>query len=275
MYSLDINFLKDRIERPADQGFVQTRTERESQRPLYIGVAIAAFLPALALGLWWFLQTRNSALENRLAELDTQLATVNALQQQVTDINGQVETLNNDSKALAVVFDRIKPWSAVLQDVRDRVPSGVQISLIEQAKAPPPAAAPPPPPPASPAPGAVPAPVAAPPPPQTSLISISGRAGSFSDVNDFVLTLQQSRFLMGDSVKLTSAQLVDNPTTVQFAETSGAQVQVKLPQVVQYKIESRLTDLPATQLLQDMERTLAVGLPARIQALRDRGVLTP
>jgi type IV pilus assembly protein PilN len=99
-------------------------------------------------------------------------------------------------------------------------------------------------------------------------------ARSFNDVNDFVLTLQRSPFLKGDEVKLATSQLVDNPTEVEFDNPGGGQnLEVKLPQVVQYKIEGDLTNLPASELLQDLERTLSVGLASRIQALRDRGVL--
>jgi type IV pilus assembly protein PilN len=115
--------------------------------------------------------------------------------------------------------------------------------------------------------------VEAPPAPPPS-IAISGVARSFNDVNDFVLTLQRSPFLKGDEIKLVNSQLVDNPTTVEFANQGGGQdLEVRLPQVVEYRIEGTLTNLPASELLQDLERTLSVGLASRIQALRDRGVL--
>jgi type IV pilus assembly protein PilN len=272
MYSLDINFLKDRTERPADVGVVQTRGAQESQRPLYIGVAVAAFLIATALGLRWFLQSRNAELEQQLVDLNTRLATVQALEQEITTINTQVEALKSDSRALATVFDQIKPWSAVLQDVRDRVPAGVQISRIEQTQPEtPPVATPPPPT----DPNAPPVAAAPPPPPPTSTIAISGRARSFSDVNDFLLTLQRSPFLKSGDTRLVTANLVDNPTAIEFSEENSTQIEVRLPQVVDYTIQGSLTDLPASALLQDLERNLAVGLAARIQALRDRGVLTP
>jgi type IV pilus assembly protein PilN len=270
MYSLDINFLKDRTERPAEERYVPARTQ-QNQRPVYVGLAAAVFPLALVLGAWWFLGFRNRALEDEIAELDTQLATVQALQAEVDSINGQVEALNTDSQALATVFDRIKPWSAILQDVQDRVPAGVQLSRIEQTQP----AAPPPSPEATPTDGASPAAVAAVPPPPPSQVAITGYARSFSDVNDFLLTLQRSPFLQGAETRLATATLIDNPTTIEFADENTNQIEVELPQVVQYTIESSLTDLPASDLLQDLERNLAVGLAARIEALRDKGVLTP
>lgn len=280
MYSLDVNFLNDRVERIAEGGVrTPTAMAQDSPRPLYIGTAIGVFGLALVLGSWVFLQQRNAALQARQAELDTQLAALQAQLQEVDTINAQIGAIDAENKALATVFDRIKPWSAILQDVRDRVPVGVQVSLIEQ-KEPTvqPVAAPPPSP--APAEGAPPAAPAAPAEPPPSTISITGQARNFSDVNDFLLTLQRSPFLTGEDTKLVTAVLISDPTQVKFEEnqrqsTSSNQVKVELPKVVQFTIESTLTNLPASELLQDLERTLAVGLPARIQALRDKGVIQP
>jgi type IV pilus assembly protein PilN len=206
-----------------------------------------------------------------------------ALQAQLQEVEGirtQIAQIDAENQALATVFDRIKPWSAILQDVRDRVPTGVQVSLIEQkdpstvpgaVPTPTPAA---PPPPADPnQPAAAPAP---PPEPPPDLIEVSGQARTFNDVNDFLLTLQRSPFLQAAETKLVTAELVDNPTEIRFAnEQNSGQLQVQLPRVVEFKIQSTLTSLPASELLQDLERTLAVGLPARIEALRERGVIQP
>jgi type IV pilus assembly protein PilN len=289
MYSLDINFLNDRAERPTEAGLargVVGRRVAADPRPYYIGAALAIALPALVAGYWLYLQNQNRNLEQQQAELDSQLSALQAQLGEVKNVNAQVAQIESENRALASVFDYIKPWSAILQDVRARVPNGVQIATIEQTAAETlrtPAPAPPPPSPspspsaspggqaAAPSPIATPAAVAETPPPK---IAISGVARSFNDVNDFVLTLQRSPFLKGDDVKLVSSTLVDNPTQVEFADKQGgSNLEVKLPQVVQYRIEGSLTNLPASDLLQDLERTLSVGLASRIQALRDRGVL--
>ncbi|MCU0523812.1 MAG: PilN domain-containing protein [Elainella sp. Prado103] len=280
MYSLDINFLNDRAERPSEAGLGRSGGVgvAADPRPYYIGAALAIALPALVAGFWLFLQSQNRALEQRQAELDSQLGALQAQLGEVNSINSQIQAIESENRALASVFDYIKPWSAILQDVRSRVPSGVQIGAIEQidldeAAAPPPSPSPSPSP--SPAEGeASPPPVVEAPPAPPPSIAISGVARSFNDVNDFVLTLQRSPFLKGDEIKLVNSQLVDNPTTVEFANQGGGQdLEVRLPQVVEYRIEGTLTNLPASELLQDLERTLSVGLASRIQALRDRGVL--
>lgn len=277
MYSLDINFLNDRQQRPSEASLGRTRTRKSSALPLYLGLAAAIALPALVGGFWLLLQSQNQRLAEEQAELDSQLTALDAQLEVINGINAQVNQIEAENRALATVFDRIKPWSAVLQDIRGRVPGNVQINQIEQVEAEAPArpAATPSP---SPSPGAE-APAATTPPepePPGSVVRITGYARSFNDVNDFVLTLQRSPFLEAEDVKLVSSQLVENPTEVEFSnQVSNREIQVELPRIVEYTIEGNLTNLPASALLQDLERTLSVGLATRIQALRDRGVMQP
>ncbi|HEY9643848.1 MAG TPA: PilN domain-containing protein [Coleofasciculaceae cyanobacterium] len=279
MYGLDVNFLNDRTQRPGEASLRSTARVKEDPKPYYIGGAVAVALLAAATGAWVLLTNQNVDLEKRRADLDNRLTALQAQLSEVQNVNQQVTQIESENQALATVFDRIKPWSAVLQDVRDRVPNGVQLDQIEQlAPAAPTAAAPSPSPSASPSPAAsgqaaAPAPTPA---PEQSRISISGRARSFSDVNDFLLTLQQSNFLKSEDLKIVKSELVDNPAQVEFTTpAAGGEIKVQLPQVVEYTIEGSFTDLTASELLQDLERTLSVGLAARIQALRDRGVLKP
>ena len=285
MYALDINFLNDRAERQSELGKGKPKGP-VNQTPFYIGLAVAIALPALALGAWALLQSQNGTLEQRQAALDSELATVKTQQAEVDAITKQVKDYEANNTALATVFDRIKPWSGILQDIRDRVPNGVQISMIEQlppeatpvtapvAASPSPSASPG----ASPSAAPVIPSIVAPSPAQR--IRVTGRAKSFSEVNDFILTLQRSPFLTSKDTKLATSKLIDNPTKISFEEkdgqsTSSDKVEIKFPQVVEYTIDTTLTELPASALLQDLERTLSVGLASRIQALRDRGVLKP
>lgn len=289
MYALDINFLNDRTERQAEPGQRKPKGPI-NQTPFYIGLAVAIALPALALGAWALLQSQNGTLEQRQAALDSELATIKIQQAEVDAITKRVKDYEAENTALATVFDQIKPWSGILQDIRDRVPNGVQISMIEQlpseeapATAPVATASP------SPSPGASPEASPSPGVPGVPVIAalqaaqrirVTGRAKSFSEVNDFVLTLQRSPFLTSEDTKLSTSKLIDNPTKISFEEkdgqtTSSDKVEIKFPQVVEYTIDTTLTELPASALLQDLERTLSVGLASRIQALRDRGVLKP
>ncbi|GAB4134045.1 MAG: PilN domain-containing protein [Cyanobacteria bacterium J069] len=268
MYSLDVNFLNDRTERLTEGGpAVRNTLVQDSPRPMYIGAAIGALLPGLVGGLWFFLQSQNASLTARQAELDSQLATLQQAMQEVQNVNAQVAQLDAENRALAQVFDRIIPWSAILQDVRGRVPAGVQITNIVQSQ-PEAIAAPPPADPSQPAP---------PPEIPPSKLEITGNARTFAEANDLVLLLQQSPFLDSSEIRLLDARLIDNPTQIEFAGGGDRPqgVQVQLPKLVQYKITAGLTPRPSSELLQDMENTLSVGLPARIDQLRKLGVVTP
>lgn len=282
MYGLDVNFLNDRAQRQTEAG-LRSAAVKDDPRPYYIGGGVALALLAAVGGAWFLLNGQNAELEKRRAELDGQLVALQAQLGEVQNVNQQVSQIEAENQALATVFDQIKPWSAVLQDVRDRVPNGIQLDKIEQlaptvapaaaAPAPSPSASPE----ASPAPGAATAPVPVETVPTSQpRISLSGKARSFNDVNDFLLTLQQSPFLKGEDLKIVKSELIDNPTQVEFTgQAASGEITVELPKVVEYTIEGDFSDMTASELLQDLERTLSVGLAARIQALRDRGVLKP
>ncbi|MBW4659565.1 MAG: PilN domain-containing protein [Drouetiella hepatica Uher 2000/2452] len=284
MYGLDVNFLNDRAQRQTEAGLKSTAV-KDDPRPYYIGGGVALALLAAVGGAWFLLNGQNAELEKRQAELDGQLVALQAQLGEVQNVSQQVSQIESENQALATVFDQIKPWSAVLQDVRDRVPNGIQLDKIEQlaptvdpaaAAAPAPSPSPSASPEASPAAGApATVPVETVPTSQPR-ISLSGKARSFNDVNDFLLTLQQSPFLKGEDLKIVQSELIDNPTQVEFTgQSASGEITVELPKVVEYTIEGDFSDMTASELLQDLERTLSVGLAARIQALRDRGVLKP
>lgn len=275
MYSLDINFLNDRLERPVEKEVRRRSSGRQTSFPLYAGLIAGVALPALMLGFWGFLKYQNQQLNERLTSVDSDLAEINQLQARVTQLNEEAGQVEAENQALATVFDQIKPWSAILYDVRTSTPANVQIGNIEQLapdettvqSAAQPAAA-------APEEGAA---AAAPAGAATDGVRISGLARSFDDVNDFVLTLQQSPFLIKEETRLVKAELIDNPTQIEFSSVEGqsTQLEASLPEVVEYSIETRLTNLSASELLPELERNLALGLTARIQALRDRGVIQP
>jgi type IV pilus assembly protein PilN len=167
----------------------------------------------------------------------------------------------------------------MLQDIRERIPLGVQIQTIEQTEDTTSAAAPTPA--ASPAPDAQ-APNAQPTsaPSPTMKLAISGRARSFDEVNYFLLTLQRSSFLKSDETQLVKAELVQNPnklevTVPQNKTDSGATVTYTLPKTVAYQIQTSLSDIPASELLRELDRKGAVGLVTRIRTLQEKGVIQP
>ncbi|MBW4638782.1 MAG: PilN domain-containing protein [Gloeocapsa sp. UFS-A4-WI-NPMV-4B04] len=282
MYSLDVNFIKDR---PDYNLKANTRTSKfrvpvGNFSPLYLGLATGLLLPALVGIGWLFLQSQNSQLEQQIAELDIQLNRLGIQEQEIKTVQAETNQIKAENQALATVFNQIKPWSAMLQDIRDRIPATVQIDSIKQVAAaapatPQPAASPSPSPspqaspPGTTAQGQAPAPIATP----VGGIEITGIARSFNDVNDFLLTLQQSAFLQPTDTRIVTAELVDSTAIAGSASPSGNTVVVRGPQFVRYTIQSSLSDIPASELLRELERKGTLGLVARIRFLQQRGVI--
>lgn len=261
MYSLDINFLNDRQERPVEKEGRVRSSGQQSSMPLYLGLLAAVLLPAAVLGAWAFLNFQNQQLNERLTSVDSDLAAINQLQAQVDQINQERQSVEATTLALATVFDQIKPWSALLQDIGERTPANVRLSAVEQvdieslgtAAATPGAAT------------------------GVSGVVVRGVARTFDDVNDLMLLLKQSPYFIETKTNLATAQLTSDPTQIEVLEgpQGAVDLQASLPQVVQFEIETQLSDVAASELLPQLERNLAVGLTARIRALRERGVLQP
>lgn len=282
MYSLDINFIKDRPEYKLDTGTRSSklRLPAGNLSPLYLGLASGLLLPALVGGGWLFLQNQNAQLEQRVAELDAELNRVGIQEQEIKKTQEQTNQIKAETQALATVFNQIRPWSAMLQDFRDRIPTTVQIETIRQVAAGAtqqgqPAANAAAPPQGQPAANAATPQQGQPAANPAGGIEITGIARSFNDVNDFLLTLQQSSFLKSTDTKIVTAELVDSPiaAAAPAVRQSATAVPVKPPQVVRYTIQSSLSDVPASELLRELERKGTLGLVTRIRTLQQKGVI--
>lgn len=290
MYSLDINFIQDR----PDYIF-STRTSARKLKllagetaPLYLGIAIGVILPAMIGGAWLVLQTRNGQLEAENAQLDAELSRLGLQEQEIQTTQAQINQIRTETQALTTVFNQIRPWSAMLQDMRDRIPRAVQIETLRQTAA----ATPQPSPQAGNNTGneqsqqqqqqqqegqqqtadagqqnQQPAPIPA------GSIEIAGVARSFNDVNDFLLTLQQSAFLKPTDTRIVTAELVNLAEPDSVPEPQANASAVVTPQAVRYTIQSTLNDVPASELLRELERKGTLGLVTRIRTLQQKGVI--
>ena len=299
MYTLDINFLRDRPEYKQDEpAKVSTKkgpSPTKDLLPLVGALLFCLGINAAVMGIWWRATNENNGLTTVQAALDEEVAKLNTQASAIKAINAETDKVTAEYKALAGVFDQIKPWSAMLQDLSSRTPAGVQIAKIEQIDpSPSPVAAAPPPPPAatpaaspspgaSPSPAATPTPVAAPTPvaersrsaEQGAKVIISGIASSFDQVNDFMLLIQRSPFFLNTDTRLVAATLKTNPVQVQLRNqsTAGITELPKLRPVVEYKIETSLSPTVASELLPELRSQQADGLAIRIETLQEKGVL--
>ncbi len=138
---------------------------------------------------------------------------------------------------------------------------------------------------ASPSPAA--APVAASPAPTTIdspvvKIEVEGIAQSFNDVNSFILTLKQSPLFNPEETQLISSELVENKVSLATStsdKNAGGTATNSTTEVitksVKYKLQTALKQIPATELLQELERKGAMGIVTRLKTLQQQKVIKP
>lgn len=273
MYNLEINFLNDRpdlLEREVRRQ--DNPTQSIDQTPILIGVGAALALNAIIGGAWFVFDRQNADLQKELDTLVATLGTKTSEVQALDQINAQTKQANQEADALATVFNQIKPWSALTLELGQLMQvAGVRIIDVKQTE---PEIVPPPPPAAAPAEGqaATPPP---PPEPETAKLEISGVANSFTQINDFVLLLNQSPFFNGEKTRLISAKLEENPTQLvsKLASKDGENVKPQLQSVVKYTIETNLSRATASELLPELQSKGALGLVNRIKTLQEKGVI--
>jgi type IV pilus assembly protein PilN len=256
MYGLDINFLKDREIRPVEASRVRRTQAPGDRTPLFLGLLAAVAALGLVGGYWLFLQGQIRRLEAREAELDSEIATIQAQLQQIETVQAQIELVRQENQAFVNVFNQIRPWSAFLKELRDRTPARIQVTSVSQTAG-----------------ETVPNQGEGTPPPATGGVNVEGVACSFDDVNDFLLTLQRSPLLEASSVAINSSQKRDellDPAVDGVCPDSPP----NRPEVlVDFTITGNFSDVPAADLLDILDRQGAVGLATRIRALRDSGVI--
>jgi len=255
MYSLDVNFLKDRqLEATAKTRATPKVGEPISWRkqlPLLIGAGAGLTLLGLTGLLGILLNLQMNKTRSSIAALEAEISQINAKTQQLKDVETKVQALEGESQALVTVFNQIKPWSSLLQELRRQVPVGVGIDSIEEI--------------------ALAADTTTQEPART-LIKIRGFAPSHEDVNNFLLTLQSSEFVQAKKAQIESVEKKAYPAKL---KQEIPNVKVEFPQAVAYTISFELNQTPASQLLIPLSRNGAVGLVTRIKTLEQKGVLKP
>ena len=263
MYSLDINFLNDR---PEYQKINPKKPDKQPIQlgdfiPVYIGLGVGLIVPGLVFISSSILEGKTAEVNQEITKLEEEIKVLDGKVANIYKFRAEITSINSQNKALVTVFDQIRPWSAMLQDLRDRIPGKVQIETIKQTAPPPPGANP----------------VAATPgnnATQTAgFLEISGFAISYSLVNDFSLSLQQSKFL--NETKIIKAELVDATAITGFIppKTEKANATIKPPQVVKYTIKAGLSSVPASDLIPELEKKGTVGLVDRLRNIKKVGVI--
>jgi type IV pilus assembly protein PilN len=278
MFNLDINFLNDRPDlKPGSAAAAARGGGRasgggggsESPVPLYAGAAALLALLGITGGAFLYFNWQKGNLEAEQVKLDAQLGTIEAKRKELAAAQKKVTSAEGEIKALATVFNQIKPWSAMSQDLKDRLPVGVNVLSIEQALPTGGAAA-----------------------PGSNLvytpdITIKGEANDFDQVNDFLVILKKSSFLKPEETRIIDTvqtppkplPVISLTKAVEFPVKPGQEKKestnnqlINLPGKITFTVQSKLSDIPTSELLRELDRKGAVGLVTRVEALKSKGV---
>ncbi|MGI0479181.1 PilN domain-containing protein [Geminocystis sp. CENA526] len=257
MYNIDINFLKDRKLDAASGSTKFTKaTPKTIQLPIIIGAGVAVAFIAATGGALFLLNNQKTATNNTIAQLDAEIQRLQGQNAQVQQIETEIGGIKNEIAILVSVFKQIRPWSAMLAEISSVTPSGVQIQAVNQSG--------------------------------NKNLTINGYADSYDRVNDFLLTLKNSRFLDPEKTTLATTTLTANPGSVIFdrsqivgSETTttpqngggGASMDIELPEVVSYTINTEINDTSSAELLNQLNARGAIGLVSRLTYLQRKGAL--
>jgi type IV pilus assembly protein PilN len=265
MYSLEINFLNDRPDyKPPEpskaSGAAPGANVAAARLPFLIGgIAVGVAAIGSVMGWWWVINSKNARLEAELTKLEGESGLLSAEVKKVNDLEAKTKQYETQTQFFASIFDTsVKPVSSLLQELSDILPPGVQISSIDQkleqaegddvqSKTPW---------------GVI-----------KQNIEITGLSPSFAEVNDFMLMLKESSFFNENETQLTQAELVEIPIDVEW-KGKGEEPEDLKPKVVQYKITTSATNVLASEMLGDLQRTNANGLLTRMARLQQLGVIS-
>jgi type IV pilus assembly protein PilN len=289
------------------------RSSSYSKTPLFVGLGVGLLALVVTGGGWLYLDNQGKELQAKQAELDKKLGAAKVQEAKFNEVTSKITQAEQESKSLAGAFNMVRPWSAILTEFRESVPQGMQIKSIAQVVVPPPSpspsttpiaklAAPPsvdgsgnatkpgsspsasasasPSPQASGGATTSPSPIASPASPvfdaPITRIQIDGEAQSFNDVNSFILTLKKSPFFNPTDTQLLDSSLVENVVQVSIgSETNNIVKQTTKTKSVKYSIQTSLKQVPAAEILRELERKGAVGLVTRLKSLQQQQVIQP
>ncbi len=255
MYNLDINFLRDRnLGQTANitSGFVQKKEASFADKiPIIGGAFVFLLAPAITFGYLQSVKAKTVAIESEIKQIESEIAELGNQNKKLEAAEAEIKAAEAETAAFVQVFEKIKPWAAIMQEISDRTPPGVQVDSIQQSGA---AAT------GSDTGDAATATVGA------VGVNLSGVARSYEDVNDFVLFLQRSPFFERQQVKLNGASSADFAVEVANREDFPDIASLELPGV-KYTISAQLNNAPSSELIQVISEKGSIGVVTRLKTL--------
>ena len=247
MYPLDINFLKDRGLDTSKETVQAPKkaTPIAEKVPIVVGGVVAVLAVFSSWNYANSFESKQAEAESKIQEIDAEIAKRQGESKSLEEMQAQVTQARTETQALIGVFDKIRPWSAILQEVSDRTPPGVQVSSLSQSGS-----------------------------GNSANLQISGSARSYSDVNDFVLFLQRSPFFDSKGIILGNVNQGNLQIEIANDEDIPDNVDYSIPQGVNYNITARLSNTPPSRLIKELEQKGAIGVVTRLKTLEQKGAIT-
>ena len=246
MYNLDINFLRDRgLEQSTDisNNLVQKKEPNITDKiPIAVGALIAIIAPAITFVHLQSVNAKTVSVEEQIKQIESEIANLGNQNQKIEAANAEIQKVERETAALIGVFEKIKPWAAILQEISDRTPPGVQVDSIQQSGS-----------------GA------------GTGINLAGTARSYADVNDFVLFLQRSPFFNAKNIKLNTAGSTKFTVDIENEEDLPDNVSFEVPEGIKYKISAQLKNVPSSKLIEEINKKGSTGLVTRLKILEQKG----
>ncbi|NJK33684.1 MAG: hypothetical protein HC919_01345 [Oscillatoriales cyanobacterium SM2_2_1] len=242
MYTIDVNFLDDRIVVGGDG---DPAAPIADQQFLWIGVGVAVVALAIVGGYYTFLTIRDQALQQELATLTSEESKLKSELEAITRKRDEVKQIEQRTGQLLTLFVGQLPTNAVMADIRDRTPAKVQIRAFDIG-----------------APAAVPGVAAVAP-----VVRLTGVADSADDVQSFLLLLQDSKFLDGTKTRINSVRPIAQAAAAAVVGGRGVNP------LFEFTIEASLTSQNAAQLLPELQKAGATGLVERVLLLKEKQVV--
>ncbi|ELS02414.1 Tfp pilus assembly protein PilN [Xenococcus sp. PCC 7305] len=247
MFSLDIDFLKDR---GLDAAIAkETHIEKASSSiadkiPIIAGAIIAVVLPFMTYSYSKTFAGNQAKMQQEIQQLEAAIAKAQGESKTLEEITAQVKKSESETKALVGVFEKIRPWSAIIREVGDRTPPGIQIGSITQSGS-----------------------------GNNIKLKITGKGRSYSEVNDFVLFLQRSPFFNEDKIILGTVKNSSWNVQLSNEEELTKEINLTLPDGVDYSIEAQLANKPNSELVRELNSKGSLGLLTRLKTLESKGVI--
>lgn len=251
--------------------FVQKKEPSLADKiPLALGAFVFILAPAITFMYLKNVQASTAEVKTEIKQIESEIADLGNQNKKIEAANAELETVQKETTALVGVFEKIKPWAAIMQEVSDRTPPGVLVESIQQTG------------------GVTAAPAsdsdttkdakdqeaeAATPPPATDTtgINLAGVARSYEDVNDFVLFLQRSPFFNRQQVRLNEASLTSFPVEIENQDQLPKNATLEIPEGIKFTISAQLNNAPASQLKGEIEKKGSIGLATRLNTLERKG----